>query len=727
MLHMIQFMKNKIIIPLFIIGALVAFFSFKYAASRDALTDSKRGLILRSVVTAIREGHYAPRAVDDSLSAKVYNKMLENLDYDKKFFTQEDIDVLSKYKYAIDNEISAGSVVFYDTLNSIFSKRVDQAESLYKELLDRPFSFAGNETIQLNGEKLAYVKDDAALKKRWYTYLKYRVLARYVDMKRDQDSSKDKSIKKKTDAEIEVAAREAIRKNQDIFFKRLRKIKDDDRFALYVNSITSAHDPHTDFFPPLDKARFDEQMSGSFIGIGAQLREEEGKIKVAAIVTGSPSWRQGELKAGDEIQKVAQGADDPVDIQGWEIDEVVKIIRGKKGTEVRLTVKKLDGSQKVINIMRGEVLLEEVFAKSAIIRTDNGPIGYIYLPEFYADFNKRDGRRCAVDVAKELEKLKDEHVAGVILDLRGNGGGSLSDVVDIAGMFIDQGPIVQVKSSGAAPQMQTDRYNGTLYDGPFAIMVNQGSASASEIMAAAMQDYGRAIVVGTPTFGKGTVQRVISLDDMIPVADRLALREKGILSGDENIGSLKITMQKFYRINGGSTQLRGVTPDIVLPDPYRYIDIGERRDKSALPWDEIAPARYQKVANAVNVPLLQAASKKRTDANQTFSLIDQNAHRLKQQEDENVYVLNELAYRKKLDEANALSKKVDELENKAPQLTLENPKVDLPKINLDSSNIAKNEGWLKALRKDIYLSETVNIMADMMRGNGKVNMGTGMK
>lgn len=725
---MLRFMKNKILIPLVIIGVLVAFFSFKYAAGSDPNTDSKRAIILQSVTTAIREGHYAPRAIDDSLSVKVYYKMLENLDYDKKFFTQEDIDRLNVFKYAIDDQIRQGSVVFYDSLNAIFSRRVANAEGLYKELLDKPFTFTSNETIQLNGEKLNFVKNDIELKGCWQTYLKYRVLARFVDMKKDQDSSKDATAKKKTDAEIESDAREAIRKNQDIFFKRLRKIKDDDRFAMFINAITSAQDPHTDFFPPVDKARFDEQMAGSFIGIGAQLREEEGKIKVAAIVTGSPSWRQGELKAGDEIQKVAQGGADPVDIQGWEIDEVVKIIRGKKGTEVRLTVKKLDGSQKVIGITRDEVLLEEVFAKSAIIQSANGPIGYIYLPEFYADFNKRDGRRCATDVAKEIEKLKGENVSGIILDLRGNGGGSLSDVVDIAGMFIDQGPVVQVKSNGAAPQVQTDRYSGTLYDGPLAIMVNQGSASASEIMAAAMQDYGRAIVVGSPTFGKGTVQRIISLDEMIPAADRFVLREKGILKSDDAIGSLKITMQKFYRVNGGSTQLRGVTPDIVLPDPYRYIDIGERRDKSALAWDEIRPANYSKVPNAINVPQLVAASKKRTDANPTFSLIDQNARRLKQQEDDNTYVLNEASYRKKLEEANSVSKKMEELQNKATPLAMENPKVDLPKINLDSSNISKNEAWLKGLKKDIYLGETVNIISDLIKAQpGKVNMGTGMK
>jgi carboxyl-terminal processing protease len=292
----------------------------------------------------------------------------------------------------------------------------------------------------------------------------------------------------KTDVALEAEARASVAKNQEALFRRWRKFDDNERFSLFINTIANSEDPHTDYFAPKTKEAFDVAMSGSFVGIGASLKDEEGKIKVAAIIPGTASWRQGELKAGDEITKVAQGAGEAVDIQGFDIDDVVSKIRGKKGTEVRLTVKKVDGSVKVIAIVRDEVKIEETFAKSAIFKSPGGPVGYIYLPEFYADFKNMNGRRCADDVAQEVQKLKGAGVTGIILDLRNNGGGSLSDVVDMAGLFVNEGPIVQVKSADAPATKLSDGQKGTLYDGPLAIMINGGSASASEIMAAAMQD-----------------------------------------------------------------------------------------------------------------------------------------------------------------------------------------------------------------------------------------------
>jgi carboxyl-terminal processing protease len=737
---MLHFMKHKILIPLLVVGALAAFFSFRYGGDGET-ADSRRQLVLKTVMSTIREEHFAPKAVDDSLSYHVYHKILDQLDYDKKFFSAQDMNSLKGYEYAIDDQINAGSFEFFDKLNVLFSERINDAEGYYKEILGKPFSFDKEETIQLNGEKLDYAADKNALKQRWYEYLKYRALAKYVDLKKDQEKKRENkdsvSAKFKTDAQLEVDARESVRKNQEFYFKRLRKIKDNDRFAIFVNAITTSEDPHTDYFPPKDKQRFDESMSGSFSGIGAQLKDDEGKIKIVGIVPGSPSWKQGELKAGDEIIKVAQASAEPEDVQGFDIDDVIPKIRGRKGTEVRLTVKKMDGSTKVIPIIRGDVLMEEVFAKSAIINSKTGPVGYIYLPEFYADFNDRNGRRCAEDVAIEVEKLKNSGVTGIILDLRNNGGGSLNDVVDMAGLFVDQGPMVQVKNSGSAPQTYPDRNKGTLYDGPLAIMVNQNSASASEIMAAAMQDYQRAIIVGAPTFGKGTVQRLASLDERLSPMERMALRNnKGAEVMESNgetsqeempIGAIKITVQKFYRINGGSTQLKGVTPDIIFPDPYHLIEMGERRDKAALKWDEIAPASYKKVPNAVNVPELAANSKKRMAANPTFDLIDQSAERLKKQEEDNTVSLNEAKFRKEMDEANATSKKMEELEKKGTPLEIVNIAADLDKIKQDSSTVAKNADWLKSLKKDLYLSETVNIISDMNKSQMKVNMGTGMK
>jgi len=730
---MLRFMKNKILIPLLVLGALASFFSFKYSAADTTDVDKKKKVVLETVMKAIREGHFSPRAVDDSLSHKVYRKILENLDYDKKFFSAEDIAKLSRYEYEIDDQINSGSIEFFNALNETFSKRITDAESFYKEILQQPFTFNGKDSIQLNGEHLTYAANDAELKSRWHQYLKYRALSKYVDLKKEREKAKtnkdgDKKLAAKTDAELEKDARESVLKNQDAYFKRLKKIDDNERFAIFINSITSVQDPHTDYFPPKDKQRFDDAMSGSFSGIGAQLKPEEGKVKIAAIITGAPAWKQGELKAGDEILKVGQGKAEPVDVQGFDIDDVVSLIRGKKGTEVRLTVKKVDGAVKVVPIIRGDVLLEETFAKSAIIKSPGGPVGYIYLPEFYADFNNMSGRRSAIDVRKEVEKLNRAGVAGIIIDLRNNGGGSLGDVVDIAGMFIDEGPIVQVKSSGVRPETQNDRYRGVVYEGPLAILVNQNSASASEILAAAMQDYKRAVVVGTPTFGKGTVQRLVPLDELLRRSNPLAFGgEQAQFAEEGGIGALKMTVQKFYRINGGSTQLRGVVPDIVLPDPYSQIEMGERRDKAALKWDEIPPAKYQPVPNPVNTAELAALSSKRVNSNPTFNVIKESAARIKQKEKENVYSLNEAEFRKQLDEANQTSKKMEELEKKATHLTLVNVQEDLPSINRDSSTITKNTEWLKNLSKDIYLAETVNIVNDLMKQQSKVNLGTGMR
>jgi len=721
-------MKNKILIPLLILGALAAFFSFRYSGDDNAASnsDERRKLVLETVMKAIDQGHFSPRTVDDSFSNRIYTKILNQLDYDKKLFTQQDMAQLRPYQYQLDDEIKSESFEFYDKLSAIFKERVDKAEGYYKEILKTPFTFNTDENIEVDGDKIDYAANEDALKDRWRKFLKYRTLAKYVDLKKDQEKKKANkdsvNAKFKTDAELEADARVSVRKNQENYFKRLHKLSDDDRFAMYINSITGSEDPHTDYFPPKEKQQFDEMMSGTFFGIGASLQNEDGKIKVASIIPGSPCWKQGDLKAGDEIQKVAQGAAEPVDIQGLETEDAVKLIRGKKGSEVRLTVKKVNGAIQVIPIVRGEVQIEETFAKSALIESKGGPIGYIYLPEFYADFQHTGGRRCANDVAIEVMKLKNAGVKGIILDLRYNSGGSLQDVVDMAGLFIDKGPIVQVKASNQAPMALSDGQPGLLYDGPMAVMVNEGSASASEIMAAALQDYKRAIIVGAPTYGKGTVQQLKSLDDYISWSDRIAGNTGGG-SGTAPLGSIKLTIQKFYRVNGGSTQLRGVTPDIALPDPYEYIQEGERRDKSALKWDEIPAADYAPVSSAVNVPMLAEASRKRVGANATFQLIEENAKRVKKQEDDNVYSLNETAFRKEQEETNATAKKMEELQKKYTPLAFSNPKEDLQRINMDSVSIKKNTDWINNLKKDIYIAETVNIINDMAKANMKVTMG----
>ncbi|MBL7717532.1 MAG: carboxy terminal-processing peptidase [Flavipsychrobacter sp.] len=734
-------MKNKILIPLLILGGLAAFFSFKYTGD-DSGVDKKERVALEIVMKKIKDEHYAPRDINDSFSAKVFHSVMEQLDYDKRFFTQKEMAQLNEYQFKIDDEIKTGDLAFYHKAFDLFAKQIKLTEGFYKELLDKPFEFTSKEEIQMDPEKLQYAANEAELKERWRKILKLKVLQKYVELKKAQEGEgldgekkavTDKDKKKKTDQELEAEARQSVTKMHDRYFKKLNNMKDDMRFSVFMNAITGTEDPHTDYLAPEVKKRFNESMSGAFFGIGAQLKEEDEGVRIVEVLPGTPAQKQGDLKANDLILKVGQGAEEPVDIQGMEIDEVISKIKGRKGTEVRLTVKKPDGSIKVIPIVRDKVEQQETFAKSLIINDKEGPVGYIYLPSFYADFEGiNNGRSCAQDVAIEVQKLKAAGVKGIILDLRYNGGGSLQDVVEMAGLFIDEGPMVQVKTSGIGASVYKDRNHltkGVLYDGPLAIMVNNSSASASEIMAAAMQDYKRAVIVGATTYGKGTVQKVVPLDDMIDAVTYRDLLATSPDAGNSNslIGALKITMQKFYRISGGSTQLKGVVPDITFPDVYKYIDIGERRDKAALPWDTIPAQPYKLWNNPVNTGSLLAASQKRMNTNPNFMLIEQSAQRVKKQEDDKVYSLNEAEYRKELEEANALSKKIEAEEKNIIPLVFTNPAEDLAVINKDSVTIRKNEDFMKLRKNDIYLSETVNIIHDMAKPAARLNMGTGMR
>jgi carboxyl-terminal processing protease len=725
---MLKFMKNKILVPLLIIGILAAFFSFTLSNGATRSSDEKRKLVVQAVMKAIDEAHYSPKSLDDTFSTRVYHKLISELDYQKLFFTRQDMKKLGAYEFKIDDEIRENSIEFFDTLDAIYTRRTNGAEKYYKELLGKPFDFNTNEEIQLNADKEDFADGDAGLTDRWHENLKFRVLEKYVELKKDQDKKKENkdsvSAKLKTNEELEAQAREDTRKLYERFFKRFHKIKDDTRFMEYVNAIAETEDPHTEYFPPVEKKGFDEMMSGAFFGIGAQLSPENDKVTVSSIITGSASWKEGELKAGDEIKKVAQGNGIPVDITGMELDDVVKLIRGPDGTEVKLTVKKVDGSSKVIPIKRGIVEIEATFAKSAIINSKDGPIGYINLPEFYADFNHTTGRNCATDVAKEVKKLKDAGVAGIILDLRNNGGGSLGDVVDMAGLFVGKGPVVQVKGSHSSPSVLRPQVgDSVLYSGPLVIMVNEGSASASEILAAAMQDYKRAVIVGAMTYGKGTVQKMVDLDQLV---NPIALKEmQNDTEGAEgkSIGALKLTMEKFYRVNGGSTQLKGVTPDVSIPDNFDSFDdddFGERNNKSALAWDEIPAANYRTTNSVGDLKQLVALSESRINANPTFKSIEENSEFLKKRRDDNVVPLNEGKYVKYEDDINSASKKLDELMKKATPLEIANAPADLPRINQDSASITKNKDWLKSISKDIYISETVNIINDMPKSTMKL-------
>ncbi|MGZ4116228.1 MAG: carboxy terminal-processing peptidase, partial [Bacteroidia bacterium] len=532
-----------------------------------------------------------------------------------------------------------------------------------------------------------------------------QVLSRMVEMMDSQDKAKEKSdtVKLKSKEELEVEARKKILKNNDDYFKRLKELDRNDRIALYFNAITGIYDPHTEFFPPKDKANFDISMSGQLEGIGAQLQEKDGYIKVSSIVPGSASYKQGQLKPGDIILKVAQKGEEPVDVVDMKMDDAVQLIRGKKGTEVRLTVKKPDASIIVIPIIRDIVVIEDSYVQSVILKGKKN-IGYIKLPSFYADFNGKGGRSCSVDMKKELEKMNDEKVDGIILDLRYNGGGSLSDVVDMTGLFIDTGAVVQVKQREGKAQVLRDRAKGIVYNGPLTVMVNSNSASASEIMAAAIQDYHRGVIVGTSpaSFGKGTVQRFYDLDDYVPPA----------YASVKPLGSVKITTQKFYRINGGATQLKGVIPDITLPDPYYLLDQGEKEQDYPMVWDEISPAAYVPVKPNYSLEKLKANSEERVKNSSGFALLNEEAKRLKKQKDDTMVSLNFDKYVAEQKQFKDESKKMDELDKEIPGIDVVALKADAFPAT-DTLKVNKNKEWYKSIKKDIYLNETISIMDEM--------------
>jgi carboxyl-terminal processing protease len=541
-------------------------------------------------------------------------------------------------------------------------------------------------------------------------------LERYTDLLdiREKNKGKD-SFVVKSDEELEKEARNKVKKIMDRTFERFRfKFSDDDKFNLFVNAITTTMDPHSEFFPPVDKRYFDEEMSGRFFGIGASLQYDDGNIKVASVLTGSPAWKSGEIQAGDLILKVGQGKEDPTELTGFVVTDAVKLIRGKKGTEVKLTLKKQDGSIKVVSLIRDEIVQDETFARSAIVKEGNSKIGYIYLPEFYADFDHPNGNRSFIDVAKEVVKLKEEKVDGIVMDLRNNGGGSLYDVVQMAGLFVDEGPIVQVKDRDNKASVLRDKDRSVLYSGPLAVMVNEFSASASEIFAAAIQDYHRGIIIGsTSTYGKGTVQRNIGLDP-----------ETGMSNSNNDLGTVKLTLQKFYRINGGSTQLKGVSSDIVLPDNMENLKVREKDDEDALPWDEIKKADYTEWKPGYDLKTIEELSNQRLKNDATFKLIKDNTDWLSKQYDKE-FSLQIDKYRQQLKAIHETNKQIETLVKLKGQLDVSALPKETNRWPDDKNKQDRFNQWLKGLQKDIYLDQAVKVVNDMIGEQNVVKAKTG--
>ncbi len=697
---LIQFMKKnyKIIITLILLAGL--FLGFQNKSEPDPEKDK---VLISLIRYALQKGHYQPTKINDEFSEKVFNDFIKSVDPTKRFFYQKDIDEFAQYKLLIDDQIKNENLTFFYLVYNRYVERLKDAEGYYKEILTYPFDFSKKDTFQVDYDKKPFARNENEMIALWQKQLKVSTLSRLYEKETFQEKQveNDKNYPVKSFKKLEAEAREGTKKSLDDFYDFMDDLEEDDWFSIYVNSITLGFDPHTSYFAPKDKKRFDISMAGKLEGIGARLRKKDEYTTVVELISGGPAWRGGELEVGDAILKVAQGDGEPIDIIGMRLDDAIEFIKGKKGTEVKLTVLKLDGSIKVISIIRDIVELEETFVKSSVVKMNNRIFGVINLPKFYIDFNEKNFRNSATDMEKEIKRLKDEEqVEGILIDLRDNGGGSLKTAIEIAGLFIKDGPVVQVKYRGEKPIVKSDKNKKIQWDGPLVILVNELSASASEIFAAAMQDYHRAVIVGSKqTFGKGTVQNLLPLNNYY--------------NYPKDLGALKMTIQKFYRINGGSTQLEGVKSDVSAPDRYTYLDIGERDEKNPLPWDKVEPAKYTPLDVYENFTTVVNNAKERIFTNPQFKLIDENAKWLKKSRDDKTIYLAYEDYKQDILNREKESKKFDPINDYKSDLDFISPKYELSKIKSDSIFAKKREIWHKNLKEDIYIEEAITVLSEL--------------
>ncbi|MGF1557486.1 MAG: carboxy terminal-processing peptidase [Flavobacteriaceae bacterium] len=709
-------MKKNLTFVLF--GMLVAVASCSFT-NKSFENDDKDKLLLDLITYVLNKGHYEPKVINDDFSVSVFEDFIDELDPTKRYFLESDIKEFEQQKFQIDDQIKNTDITFFNMVYDRLMKRIDEAKVIYKEVLEQPFDFNKDEEISIEYKEVPFAASRQELKERWRQQLKYATLNTYdskltsghVHSPDEDPDFHENDIAAEEDEpmapkEAEISARQSTRKTLDEYFDFIADVERKDWFVQYINTIVDEFDPHTFYFAPEEKEKFDTSMSGKFEGIGARLQKKNEGAMIMDIISGGPVWRDARIEVGDIIVKVAQKGEEPIDIVGMRLDDAIKMIKGPASTVVELTVRKIDGSIDVVSLTRDVVELEESFAKSANIIKEDKKYGLINLPKFYVDFEDYGERNCATDVAKEVERLKQEGAEGLILDLRDNGGGSLKTVVEMAGLFIKDGPIVQVQSAGKSKEVYEDKDERRQWDGPLVILVNELSASASEILAAAMQDYKRAIVIGSKqTFGKGTVQNVLDLGNIVRSNEH----------GD--LGAIKLTTQKFYRINGGSTQLEGVKSDVVVPDKYSYIEIGERDQANPLKWDKISPADYDLWDGYIDYEQTLANSKARMANNPQIKLIEENARWLKSQQDEHVISLSYQDYiteKAKVKEKSDYFKKLFDYDSK---LTFESLKYERELFTQDTVLREKRDRWHKDLAKDVYVEEAVNVLQDLKTNN----------
>lgn len=672
-----------------------------------------REMVLGNILKgALENMHLANKEINDELSENAFKLYLERIDYGKQFLLVSDVKQLEKYKKSFDDMLVSGNLEILDVSSELMNKRLGQIEKYVEELLKKPLDYSKKDLLETDPKKRSFLKTEKELFDHWERLMKFEMLGRIVDLREEQNGlatdekgkkKKPKTEKKLSEAEIEKEARDKVLKSYKKIFSRLANEKRSDKLDKFYNSVTKVFDPHTNYLVPEEKEDFDIDMSGKLEGIGAILREDNSYIKVERIVPGSASWKTKEIEAEDVILKVGQGKDEPVDVVDMSLRDAVKLIRGKKGTEVRLTIKKPNGLIKVVPIIRDVVEIEESYAKGVLLELapNKTKIGYITIPKFYRDFNDRNGRNVTDDTRKEIERLNKEGAAGLILDLRNNGGGALEDARMISGLFIEKGPIVQVKAHTGAVDILADTDPKIDFKKPVVVLINRFSASASEIVAAALQDYGRAVIVGGEfSHGKGTVQAVVDLDGYVsPMAKSYS-----------PLGALKITIQKFYRVNGSSTQYKGVTPDIILPDQFSHLESGEKFLDYSIPWGEVKAVKFDKWKEKYDIKKLRESSQERVSKSDKFKHLIESINWYKEQKEKTSRSLDVADYekdRKTIREMTDVFKKEEENKNLMVK--------DLSPKSKEKAQQEKFEEFSKTLKKDAVIEESIMILNDMIK------------
>ena len=698
-----QAMKNKYIIILLTTIFALASCSFTSNSSKESDKDQ---LLLQLVSYILDEGHYVEKELDDDFSSKAFYTYIDMIDPYKRYLYKSDIEKFKEYEYLLDDHFKNADLTFFNLTHETLIKRIDESKEIYTDIFNSPFNYKIDEVLVVN-DSIDFVEDLLEMKDRWRKTFKYYTLNNLNDLLSENDSIKA-LLKNNKDFDTTIEPFKEKSRNSSLEFCNdvYQYYSDRSRqewFSIYVNSLVYQFDPHTSYFNPDDKDDFDVDMSGNYAGIGARLQQKMDKISVVELISGGPAWRQNKLEVGDVLLKVRQtDEENPVSIVGMRIKDAVKLIKGPIESSVILTIKKVDGQITELKIPRDIVQLEETYAKSSIVERFNSKYGLINLPKFYFDFEDYSERNAASDIKKEIIRLKDEGIEGLILDLRNNGGGGLKPAVDMAGLFIEDGPIVQVQSFEKRKEILKDRDRSIVWDGPLVILVNELSASSSEILAAAMQDYKRAIIIGsTQTYGKGTVQNVLDLNRMI----------KANTNGD--MGAFKFTIQKYYRINGGSVQLEGVKSDVVIPNRYSYIDFGEKEQDNPLKWDKITAVEYTPWSSNFDYSSAIEKSKLRIKSNEYLKLIDDNAKWIKSVRDNQEFTLNYFDYIDKIKEDELTAKSFDKLKEFKTNLEFKSLPYEINLFEKDSTLELKRNRWHKNLAKDLYIEEALNVLNDL--------------